>query len=277
MIIFCGDIITRGDKTDFEYHCLTPLSPVKSFSYTCNSEFELADAEKLGKQNDTYALIVLDLQEAAWGSMSGTNITVLGSMDSIVPGKHSQGGQSAQRFERLRDIAINEYFVKVGDRASTSIMPLENLKGVIIGGCGMTKDEFAKGSFLHHEIRKKIIGTFDTGYTNEHGLHELVEASKEKLVGMKSIHEKAVFEEFLKLLAKDTGKCAYGLQNVFEKAQVGQIKTVIIASNQTDLINRILPLSESMNFSIEVISDGSDSGNILNTAFGGIVAVLRYV
>jgi peptide subunit release factor 1 (eRF1) len=107
-------------------------------------------------------------------------------------------------------------------------------------------------------------------------LYELVEASKEKLVGMKSVHEKQVFEEFLKQLAKDMEKCAYGLQNVFEKAKVGQTKTVIIASNQTDLINRILPLSESMNFAIEVISDGSDSGNTLNKAFGGVVAILRY-
>jgi peptide chain release factor subunit 1 len=275
LIIYCGEIITRGDKTEFEYHCVTPSSPVKSFSYTCNSKFETEDAESLGKVSDTYALVVMDLHEACWGTVSGNSIVVLGSVDSIVPSKHSQGGQSAVRFERLRDIAINEFFVKLGERVSNSIMGIE-LKGILVGGCGMTKDEFIKGDFLHHEIRKKIIGTFDTGYTNEHGLGELVEASKEKLVGIQSTHEKDVFDEFLKFLAKDNGKCAYGSENVFENARGGKVKTAIVLGNRTDLIERVLPLSKETNFDIEVISESSDSGKMLDKAFGGIVAVLRY-
>lgn len=278
LIIFCGEIVARGDRTDFEYYSLNPPTPVKSFSYRCNSVFETDDAEQLTKQNEIYALLVLDLHEACWGTISGTNVAVLGSIDSIVPSKHSQGGQSAQRFERLRDIAINEYFVKLSDRVNTSIVPLlnDNFKGILIGGCGMTKDAFSKGNFLHHEIRKKIVGTFDTGYTNEHGLYELVEASQEKLSGLKSVHEKQVFDEFLKVLAKDMAKCTYGLQNVFDKINAGQVKTIIVVSNQTDLINKVLPLSDSMNFTIEVLSDSSNSGETLNKAFGGIVALLRY-
>jgi peptide chain release factor subunit 1 len=275
LIIFCGEIITRGDKTEFEYHCLTPPSPVKSFSYKCNSLFELKDAESLIELGDIYALLVLDLHEACWGILSGSDITVLGYMESVVPSKHSQGGQSSKRFERLRDIAINEYFVKLGDKVTASILPLVgNLKGVLIGGCGMTKDEFIKCDSLHHEIGKKIIDSFDTGYTDENGLYELVEASKEKLIGLQCTHEKNVFDEFLKLLAKDMGKCAYGIDVIFEKARIGQIKRIIAASNFN--LNDILPISKQMNFEIEVISENSDSGKILNQGFGGMVAILRY-
>lgn len=277
MIIFCGEVIVRGDKTDFEYHCLTPPSPVKSFSYKCNSIFETEDASALVDQGDVYALIVLDLHEACWGKLSGTTIETLGDMDSIVPSKHSKGGQSSARFERLRDIAINEFFVKLGDRASTSILPLNgNMKGLLVGGCGMTKDEFIKGEYLHHEIRKKILGTFNTSYTNEHGLKELVEASKDKIMGIKSDHEKEIFDEFLKQLAKDMNKCAYGVTNVIDSARMGKTKQVIIANNQQNHIKTMLPLSEQLNFDIEVISEGSDSGKILNQAFGGMVAILRY-
>jgi peptide chain release factor subunit 1 len=275
LIIYCGEIVTRTDKTEFEYHCIIPSSPVKSFSYTCNSKFETEDAESFGKQSDIYALVVLDLHEACWGTVSGNNIMVLGTYDSIVPSKHSQGGQSAARFERLRDIAINEFFVKLGERVSTSILDID-LKGILIGGCGMTKDEFLKGNFLHHEIRKKIIGSFDTGYTNEHGLAELVDVSKDKLTGLRSIHEKEVFDEFLKLLAKDTGKCAYGIEHVFESAQNGKVKTLVVLENRGDLINKILPLSQSTNFTIETIALNSDSGNMLEKGFGGMVAILRY-
>jgi len=277
LVIYCGEVIERNDRTSFEYHCLSPISPVKSFSYTCDSIFKTDDADALVDRGDVYGLLVLDLHEACWGTLTGSSIEVLGNIDSIVPSKHSQGGQSSVRFERLRDIAINEYFVKLGERVSTSILPLNGtMKGLLIGGCGMTKDNFAKGNYLHHEIKKKTIGTFDTGYTNEHGLKELVESSKDKLGGIKSLHEKELFDGFLKQLAKDINKCAYGLQNVIDNAQIGKVKQVMITSNQQNIINNILPLSEKLNFEIKILSDGSDSGKILNDAFGGVVALLRY-
>jgi peptide chain release factor subunit 1 len=198
-------------------------------------------------------------------------------MESIVPSKHSQGGQSSKRFERLRDIAINEFFVKLGDRVSTSILPLNNnLKGLIIGGCGMTKDEFAKGSYIHHELRKKIIDTFDTSYTNEHGLKELVEASKSKIDYIKYEHEKEVFDNFLRQLSKDITKCTYGKDDVIHNAKLGKTKQVIITSDKQEYISIISPLSSQQNFNITIISDCSESGKILNQAFGGVVAILRY-
>lgn len=277
LIIYCGEIISRNDKTDFEYHCLTPSSPVQSFSYTCDSIFKTDDADALVDNGDTYALLVLDLHEACWGKLSGNSIEVLGDMESIVPSKHSQGGQSSKRFERLRDIAINEFFVKLGDRASTSILPINStMKGILIGGCGMTKDEFMKGTYLHHEIRKKIIGSFDTSYTNEHGLKELVEAAKDKLTNIKYEHEKEIFDDFLKQLSKDITKCAYGKDDVINNAQLGKTKQVIIASDKHEYISMISTLSIQQNFDITVISNNSESGKMINQAFGGIVSILRY-
>jgi peptide chain release factor subunit 1 len=209
--------------------------------------------------------------------MTGTSIEVLGDMDSIVPSKHSQGGQSSKRFERLRDIAINEFFVKLGDRVSNSILPFTGeMKGIIIGGCGMTKDEFAKGDFLHHEIRKKVIGTFDTCYTNEHGLNELADAAKEKLTGITRAQEKETFDTFLKQLAKDINKCAYGVKDVSENAQNGKAKKVMVSSDKHELIKEITMLSNQLKFEVNIITESSDSGKILNQAFGGIVAILRY-
>ena len=201
----------------------------------------------------------------------------MGDIESIVPSKHSQGGQSSKRFERLRDIAINEFFVKLGDRVSTSILPINsNMKGILIGGCGMTKDEFIKGEYLHHEIRKKIIGSFDTSYTNEHGLKELVESAKDKLTNIKYEHEKEIFDNFLKQLAKDITKCDYGKDNVISNARLGKTKQVIIASDKQEYVSIISPLSIQQNFDIVMISDNSESGKILNQAFGGIVSILRY-
>jgi peptide chain release factor subunit 1 len=277
LIIFCGEVITRGDKTEFEYHTINPPTPVKSFSYKCNSKFEVENAESLSTNGDLYGLVVLDLQEACWGVLNGSDIHVSGSLDSLVASKHSQGGQSAQRFERLRDVTINNFFVRLADRVNVALLPeLKNLKGIMIGGCGMTKDEFVKGQYLHHELRKLIIGTFDTQYTNEYGLTELVRASKDKLSNNEMDRQKKLFDEFLINLAKDTGKAIYGLETILEKLQSGQLKKALISSNRNDLYILISKNATKINMDIEIISSGSDSGSMLDTAFGGMVAISRY-
>jgi peptide chain release factor subunit 1 len=280
IIIFCGEVIVRGDKTDFEYHTVIPPVPVKSFSYRCSSQFETGDAENLSANGEVYGLIVLDLHESCWGVLNGSDIHVSGTYDSIVPNKHSQGGQSAQRFERLRDIAINEYFVKLGDRISETFMPMlkngSTMKGILIGGCGLTKDEFAKGGYLHHELGKRVIDTFDTQYTNEYGLKELVNVSKKKISNNETDRQKNLFDGFLTGLAKDTGRSIYGRNIILDKLQNGQIKQVLISSKRNDLYIQVSGCSGNNGVTIEIISSDSDSGSILDTAFDGMVALARY-
>jgi len=277
MIIFCGEVITRGDKTEFEYYTINPPTPVKSFSYKCNSKFEVENAESLSTNGDLYGLIVLDLQEACWGILNGSNIHVSGSLDSLVASKHSQGGQSAQRFERLRDVTINNFFVRLAERVDVALLPeLKNLKGIMIGGCGMTKDEFVKEKYMHHELCKLVLGTFDTQYTNEYGLTELVRASKDKLSNNEMDRQKQLFDEFLINLSKDTGRAIYGIEVIIEKLQNGQIKKVLISSNRNDLYIIASKYAEKTRSDIEIISSGSDSGSMLDTGFGGMVAISRY-
>lgn len=275
LIIFCGTIVQeRGDRTEFEYRALTPPSPIQSFSYTCGAKFVTDAATDLAAQKDVYALLVMDLQESCWGLIEGSAIKVLGSYDSIVPNKHSQGGQSSVRFERLRDITINEYFVKLSDRITNAFLSRE-LKGFLIGGCGMTKDDFVRGEYLHHELRKMIIGTFDTSDTNERGLYELVEASKSKLSDLSLTHEKEIFDTFLRSLAKNDGAVAYGFDNIVEKTKNGQVKQLIISTSKMNLYEQF-ETNNTTNYKIEVISKDSESGTMLDKAFNGIVAILRY-
>lgn len=277
LVIFCGEIIVRNDKTDFEYYCLNPPSPVSSFKYMCNSVFEIEEATKLALSLDKYGLLVLDLHEACWGYLDGERISVINITDSMVPNKHSKGGQSAQRFERLRDVAINEFFVKIGDRVSASFLnDISNMKGILIGGCGLTKDEFVKGKYLHHEIMKKIIGTFDTCYTNDYGLKELVNNSRSELSSLQLSSEKKYMDEFLKQISVDISKCTYGYQNVISEAKFGKIKYILLSSDKQNLVNELYEISEQFNFKIEMIAGESESGKILNMAFGGIAAMLRY-
>ena len=60
-------------------------------------------------------------------------LQIVREMHSGVTGKTKPGGQSARRYERLRDMQLNEYFTRVGVHANEAFLALDNLKGIIIG------------------------------------------------------------------------------------------------------------------------------------------------
>ena len=80
---------------------------------------------------------------------------------------------SAQRFSRIREEAAKEFFKKINDAAMKEFMEMKNLKGILLGGPGPTKEDFM--NYLNNEIRRKIICVQDLSYTDSFGLRELVE------------------------------------------------------------------------------------------------------
>ena len=83
-------------------------------------------------------------------------------------GKHRQGGQSAQRFERLIEEAAHNFFKRATEHACSYWLPeLENIQA-INRRAWCYKGLRCKNEYFHHEITKKIAKTtFDVGYSNE--------------------------------------------------------------------------------------------------------------
>jgi len=174
--------------------------PLLSTSTTVTHLFIFEPLEDMLKDKNTYGLLVLDRREATVGLLIGNRIQAFRNLTSTVPGKQRKGGQSAHRFQQLRLIAIHEFYKRIGDAASEIFMGVDHkdLKGVLIGGPSPTKEEFYAGEFLHHELLKKILGLFDTAYTDESGLSELVNAAGDKLQDIELMGQKnavrAVFQ-----------------------------------------------------------------------------------
>jgi peptide chain release factor subunit 1 len=53
------------------------------------------------------------------------------------------------------------------------------LKGLIIGGPGLTKNEFIEIGDLDHRLKQLVMGTVDTCYTDESGIKEALDKSGE--------------------------------------------------------------------------------------------------
>jgi len=231
LVIFTGHKQVGADQTQMVTFVLEPPEPVTSFLYRCDSKFYTEPLHEMLAEKDVYGLLVIDWSEATLGLLRGKRIEVIKNLQSQVPSKHRMGGQSARRFERGHDIAVHEWYKKIGDLMTEAFLNRPDLKGIIIGGPGYSKEEFANGEFLHHELKKKVLPTFlDTGYTDEYGLRELVEKSREILSGLDLMREKSLVQRLLEEIRKaDGGLAAYGEEQVRNALRLGAVDTLLIS------------------------------------------------
>src|SRR5205807_5661704 len=78
---------------------------------------------------------------------------------------------------------------------------------------------------------KKVLPTFlDTGYTDEYGLRELVEKSREILSGRDLMREKYLVQRLMEEIRKsDDGLAAYGEEQVRNALRLGAVDTLLIS------------------------------------------------
>jgi peptide chain release factor subunit 1 len=231
LVIFCGEVPRAGDQTKMVQYTLEPPEAVTTFVYRCDSSFYTEPLEEMLLDKKAYGMIVIDRKEATLGILSGSRITVLKHFDSLVPSKHHQGGQSSVRFERLIEIAAHEFYRKVADHATEVFLNRPELQGILVGGPGGTKDFFVKEEYLHHELRKKIVSPlFDTGYTDESGLRELVDAAKDALTDIQLTVEKEYMQRLFREIRKpDGGLAAYGEDEVRAAAEAGAVEVLLLS------------------------------------------------
>ncbi|MGO9386518.1 MAG: peptide chain release factor aRF-1 [Methanobacterium sp.] len=232
LVLFVGMIPRGGPGTEkMETHVFEPPEPVQTYIYHCNSEFYLEPLQEILAEKDIYALAVIDRKEATLALLKGKRIDIIKHLTSGVPGKHKAGGQSQRRFDRLIDLAAHEFLKRIGDHMNDAYLTVPDLKGVIIGGPGHTKEEFVEGDYLHHEIKQKIITTVDTSYTGEFGIREVMDKSMDILTEIDVMREKKLMQRFLHELIDEDGLASYGEAEVRRNLQVGAVEILLLSED----------------------------------------------
>jgi peptide chain release factor subunit 1 len=272
VIFFVGEVSSTGDQTKMVQYVLEPPDPITTFLYRCDSDFYLEPLLDMLVDKKVYGLVVIDRSEATIGILRGKRISVIRNLPSLVPSKHRMGGQSAQRFERLIEISANEYYKKVSDIMTESFLNLEGLQGILVGGPGPSKEFFVKEGYLHHELAKRVIETFDTGYTDEYGLKELVEKAKDKLYDLDLMKEKRYFQQFLNEVRKSEGGLSvYGEDHIRHAIMIGAVDTLLVSEG---LRKRRITLDCPQCGTLEITVDKSPDGTSMTCPKCGTVGTV---
>jgi peptide chain release factor subunit 1 len=317
IVIFSGAVDAGGGQTNMVTKVLeSPPDPIQSFRYHCDSDFLTEPLEEMLSDKGLFGLIVLDRREANVGWLKGKRVEPVKSASSLVPGKQRKGGQSAQRFARLRLEAIDNFYQEIAGMADDLFVPKRHeLDGILVGGPSPTKDEFLDGDYLHHELRDTVVGKFDVSYTDESGLYDLVDAAQDVLADQEIMKDKVEMEEFFENL--NTGDLAtYGFEQTRRNLVMGSVDRLLISEDlrkdvvvydcdgteefevidrrhdtpdhecsdggdaevqeREDVIEHLMTIAEQRGTETKFISTDFEKGEQLHDAFGGIAGILRY-
>jgi len=230
LVIFCGAIPQNGPGSErMETYVIEPPEPIRVYLYRCDARFHTEYLQEMLREKETYGILLIDSSEATLATLQGRRLEIVRELTSGVPGKTRAGGQSARRYERLREMRLQEYFTRVGKHADEVFLPIENLKGIIIAGPGPTKYDFEKGDFLNYMLKEKIIDTIDTAYVEEQGVKEVVDKAPEVMRKVRYIEEKRIVQQFLYEIGHDTGKVTYGEEDVRKALETGAVSKLLLS------------------------------------------------
>jgi len=315
LVIFTGALLQPGGGPGterMESYVIIPPEPIRIFLYRCDSRFHTEHLQEMLREKEAYGILLVDASNATIATLQGKHLNIVMQMYSGVTGKTRAGGQSARRYERLREMQLTEYYNRVAGHANDVFLPMENLKGIILGGAGATKS--------------KILDVVDTAYVEEQGVKEVVEKAPEIMKKVRYIEEKQLMQKFLYEVGHDSGFITYGEAEVRRLMNSGAVRTVLLSeeldlyrvtikcgacgfeeqhtvkgkdmqafeqglvgkacggcqapsytiSDKKDIVDDIAELSQLTNCEVEVISTETEEGQMLKNAFGGIAAFLRF-
>ena len=235
VVIFCGALPSEGGgplgSEIIKIYEIDPPKELTTFLYRCDDHFHVDILKDMLKDDNLIGFLAIDTKDAGWGLLHGDKIEVLGETGSGVAGKHRQGGQSAKRFQKLREMELTYYFNRVAATTKEYFLDIYPVKGLIISGPGPTKEDFINNNYLEYRLQDLIIATIDSSYSGSEGIREAFAKAGEILSDYRMVEEKKLIEDLFKHINSHTGLGTYGLKEVINLLQKNVVQTLIITDD----------------------------------------------
>jgi len=256
LVVFCGALPRVGGGPPgsevVKVYEIDPPKDLTIFLYRCDDHFHVDILKDMLKDENVIGILAIDAKDAGWGLLHGDKLEVLKETGSGVAGKHRQGGQSAKRFQKLREMELQYYFNRVAHITREYFIDIYKIKGLIISGPGPTKDDFIKNNYLEYRLQKMIISTIDASYAGSEGIREAFTKSSEILSNFRLVEEKQIIEKLFQHINSNTGLGSYGLEEVIEMLK-NNIADMVIITDDTDLYRIEIKCKRCQNITAEII------------------------
>ena len=235
LVVFCGALPPDGGgplgSEVVRAWEIDPPKDLKQYLYRCDDHFHVDILKDMLKDDNMIGFLALDAKDAGWGLLRGDRIDVLTHTSSGVSGKHRQGGQSAKRFQKLREMELTYYFNRVAGVTKEYFIDIHPVRGLVVSGPGPTKEEFVNGGYLEYRLQDMIIATVDSSYAGAEGVREALVKAGDVLSDFRVVEERRLVEDLFRHINSHTGRGAYGLEEVVGLLKNNVVDTLIITDD----------------------------------------------
>ena len=235
LVVFCGALPREeggppGSEVVKAFE-IDPPKDMQTFLYRCDDHFHVDILKNMLKDENMIGFLAVDAKDAGWGLLHGDKIEVLKETSSGVAGKHRQGGQSAKRFQKLREMELTYYFNRLATITREYFIDIYPIKGLVISGPGPTKEEFINNNYLEYRLQNMIIATIDASYSGSEGIREAFVKSSDILSNFRMVEEKQIVEKLFNEINNNTGLGIYGLDDIINHLKNNIVGKIIITNN----------------------------------------------
>jgi len=216
-------------------------------------------------------LLILNHKEALFLYFKGKEMGDQSHIKAYIQGKHHKGGWSQKRFERIRNIQINNFFKKVLNKLNG----FDSKDLVLLAGPGTAKTEFLQ--LLPKVQRKKTQIIERINFTTP---KEIV--TKQVIESLDTFRKNIEHQQLMKVEnSVKKGLTVKENKKIQEALSLGAVDTILIASDyfnknpqENKSIMKMIELAEKTSVEVEFITNQEDL-SILNN-HGSVMAILRY-
>jgi peptide chain release factor subunit 1 len=256
---------------------IVPPTPISQFIYTCGREFITDELESMTRPKSLIVIVLIEGGKVTIGYLRGKHMELVRDEDFYIIGKTRAGGQSANRYLRIREEKMQEFFKYVSRILSELLIDnIENVDAIVLGGNTIRCLEFLDKGDLDYRIRDKIVETIiSVSVIDETGLFQAMKEASRILRETEIYAERQAWDGFMEDLMKGLNTVAYGKKEVLEALKIGRVQTLLITEDLADQMDSIYEDVTQYGSELLVFSNQTESGAQLKS-FGGIAARLRY-
>ncbi len=231
LIVFCGQILMEDGKTEKKMTLdIEPFRPAQAFMYKCENRFHSSCLQYLLEDDEKFGFIIVDGGGALFATLQGNVRNVLQKITVELPKKHGRGGQSANRFARLREEKRHNYITKVAELAVQNFITNDrpNVKGIVMAGSADFKTVIQESDKFDPRLRAVLVATYDVSYGGENGLNQAITQSADALANVRFVEERKMISKFFEDISLDTGMVVFGVQDVMQALLMSAIDKLLL-------------------------------------------------
>ena len=231
LCIFSGEVTGADGKTKRVVIDFEPFKPINTTLYLCDNRFHIEPLEEILLDEKTFAFVIVDGDSYTLATLCGNTQEILDHDDVNLPSKTRRGGQSSNRFARLREIARNEWVKDVCEMMKVILIDgnlIGKIEGIILAGNSDIKHNVKDSAALDARIKSKIRPTlYDVPYGGKQGLKHAINLSKEELGSVKFVAEQSLLDGYFEKIAKDEN-VSYGLKDTMKALEESAVEKLIL-------------------------------------------------